>query len=69
MRFEVPTLPPSVKEPTVNYGYGADLEFEGKAAKPAIPLVMSQEPVWFVLLSIHTAIRSRVVPDFEEFFA
>jgi hypothetical protein len=49
MRFEVPTLPRSVKEPQVDYGFGADIEFEGKAGNPPVPLLMPHEFVWYVL--------------------
>jgi hypothetical protein len=65
----VPTLPLNVKEPQVHFGHGADIEFEGKAGNPPVPLVLPHEPVWFVLEMILYTIRTRVIPDLARFFS
>jgi hypothetical protein len=62
--LEVPDLPPSAKEPDVDFTLAAQIELEGAAANPPVPLLKPHEPVTFTLGSILEVIRGRVMPAF-----
>ena len=67
LRLTVPTLPPSVEDPKVDFGYMGGLNFEGVEADPPLPLILDQEPVDFVLPSLLEAVREKVFPAFQPF--
>jgi hypothetical protein len=68
MWLTVPTLPPSAKEPQVDFRYMGGLNFGGKKADPPLPLILPNEPVDFVLPQILETIRNKVLPAFAPFF-
>lgn len=61
--LEVPTLPPSCKEPNVDLDFMANIEFVGPAANPPVSLLVPSEPVPFTLNAILNYIRDRVLPE------
>jgi hypothetical protein len=69
MWLEVPSLPPSVKEPEVPFAYSCAIQFERSGTDPPIPLLFEYEPVDFVLESILATLRERVIPEFEQLLA
>lgn len=61
--LEVPTLPPSCKEPKVDLDFMANIEFVGPAANPPVSLLVPSEPVPFTLNAILKYIRGKVLPE------